>query len=89
MSIIFDLNENFVDIINNKCCLIIGAKFYNSNMNDACTIFPTQHCQLPCKSRKADCILFRKESNFCTAFVSAIGQLTQVSAHEVHLKYNI
>ena len=38
---IFNLIENFVDFINNKYCLIIGAKYYNSNMNDACTMFPT------------------------------------------------
>ena len=35
MSNIFNLIENFVDIINNKCCLIIGAKYYNSYMNNA------------------------------------------------------
>ena len=34
MSNIFNLVENFVNIINNKCCLIIGAKYYNSIMND-------------------------------------------------------
>ena len=39
MSNIFNLIENFIDIVNNKCCLIICAKYYYSNMNDACTVY--------------------------------------------------
>ena len=39
MSNIFNLIENFIDVINNKCCLIMGAKYYNSSMNDAHTIY--------------------------------------------------
>ena len=39
MSNIFNLNENFIDIINNKHCLIMCAKCYSSSMNDACTIY--------------------------------------------------
>ena len=39
MSNIFNLIENFIDIINNKCCLIMGAKYYNVSMNEACTIY--------------------------------------------------
>ena len=35
MSNIFNLIENFVDIINNKYSLIMDAKFYNFNTNDA------------------------------------------------------
>ena len=31
---IFNLIENFIDIINNKCSLIMGAKYYSSSMND-------------------------------------------------------
>ena len=49
MSNIFDLIEKFVDIINNKYCLIIGVKYYNSNMNNACTIFPTDIVGCPAK----------------------------------------
>ena len=45
----FNLIKNFVDIINNKCCLIIGAKYYNSNMNDACTIYLTDIVSYPAK----------------------------------------
>ena len=37
MSNIFNLIENFVDIINNKYSLVIGAKYYNSNMKDLYT----------------------------------------------------
>ena len=33
MSNIFNLIENFIDIINNKWCLIMDAKYYNSSMN--------------------------------------------------------
>ena len=39
MSNIFNLIENFVDIINTKHCLIICAKYYNSNMNNVHTIY--------------------------------------------------
>ena len=41
------------------------------------------------KSHTADHLLFEKENDFCMAFVSATGQPTLESAHEVHLKYNI
>ena len=36
----FNLIENFIDIINNKCSLIMGAKYYRSSMNNAHTIYP-------------------------------------------------
>ena len=49
MSNIFNLIENFVDIINNKYCLIIGAKYDNSNMNNEHTIFPTDIVGCPAK----------------------------------------
>ena len=49
MSNIFNLIENFVDIIYNKCCLIIGSKYYNSNMNDVHTIYPTNIVGCPAK----------------------------------------
>ena len=41
------------------------------------------------QSCMANCILFEKENNFHMAFVLGIGQMTQVSAHKVHLKYDI
>ena len=89
MSNIFNLIENFIDIINKKYCLIVGAKYYNSSMNNVCTILPGQYCWPPHKSHMANCTLFRKEISFRTAFVSAINQPTRELAHEVHLKYDI
>ena len=67
---IFNLIENFIDIINKKC-LIMGAKYYNSSMNNACTICPANIVDCPTKSHMADCILSRKEIDFCMAFVSS------------------
>ena len=49
MSKLFNLIEHFVDIIYNKYCLVIGAKYYSSNMNDACTMFPTDIVGHPAK----------------------------------------
>ena len=49
MSNIFNLIENFIDIVNKKCCLIMGAKYYNSSMNDACTICPANIVGHPTK----------------------------------------
>ena len=49
MSNIFNLIENFVDIINNKYCLIIGAKYYNSNINNVHTMFPIDIVSHPTK----------------------------------------
>ena len=86
---IFNLIENFLDIINNKHCLITCAKYYSSSLNDAHTIYLANIVRPPCKSHMADCILFKKENDFCMAFVLAISWPTWESAHEVHLKYNI
>ena len=49
MSNIFNLIENFIDIINNNCSLIMGAKYYSSSMNSACTIYPADIVGLPAK----------------------------------------
>ena len=49
MSSVFNLIESFVDIINKKYCLIIGAKYYNSSMNNACTVFLTDIVSHPAK----------------------------------------
>ena len=46
---IFNLLENFLDIINKKCCLIMGAKYYNSSINDACTFYLANIVGLPAK----------------------------------------
>ena len=37
---IFNLIENFLDIIINKHCLITCAKYYRSSMNNAHTSYP-------------------------------------------------
>ena len=74
---IFNLIENFLDIINNKHCLITCAKYYSSSMNDAHTIYLADIVGPPAKVHTADCILFEKENNFHMAFVLAIGQLIQ------------
>ena len=49
MSNIFNLLENFVDIIDNKYGLIIGAKHHSSNMKDACTMSLTDIVGHPAK----------------------------------------
>ena len=49
MSNIFNLIENFVDIINNKYSLIVGAKYYKFNMNDVCTKSPYNIVSCPTK----------------------------------------
>ena len=43
----FNLLENFVDIIDNKYGLIIGVKYHSSNMNDVCTMSPTDIVSCP------------------------------------------
>ena len=49
MSNIFNLLENFVDIIDNKYVLIIGVKYHSSNMNDAHTVSLTDIVSCPAK----------------------------------------
>ena len=49
MSNIINILENFVDIIDNKYGLIIGAKYHSFNINDACTMSPTDIVGHPAK----------------------------------------
>ena len=49
MSNNINLVENFVDIIDNKYGLIIGAKYHSSNMNDVCTMSLTDIVSCPTK----------------------------------------
>ena len=49
MSNIFNLLENFVDIINNKYGLFIGAKYHSSNMNYVHTMSPYDIVSCPTK----------------------------------------
>ena len=44
---IFNLIKNFLDIIINKHYQITYAKYYSSNMNDACTVYPADIVSLP------------------------------------------
>ena len=64
MSNIFNLIENFIDIINNKCCLIMGAKYYNSNMNDACTICLADIVGCPAKVLWLTAFFLKKKTIF-------------------------
>ena len=45
----FNLIENILNIINNKHYLITCAKYYSSNMNDVCTVYPANIVGLPTK----------------------------------------
>ena len=49
MSNILNLIKNFIDIIDNKYCLIVGAKYDSSIMNDVHTIYPADNVGLPTK----------------------------------------
>ena len=46
---IFKLIKNFIDIINNKYCMVVGAKYDSSIMNDAHTNYPADIVSLPAK----------------------------------------
>ena len=37
----FNLLEIFVNVINHKYYIVISAKYHSSNVNDACTVSPT------------------------------------------------
>ena len=82
----FNLIENFVDIINNKCSLIMGAKYYNSSMSNACITYLANIVSHPAKSH-GWLDSFWKRKQFSYGF--CVGRLTRESAHEVHLKYGI
>ena len=77
MSNIFNLIENFIDIINNKCCLIMGAKCYNSRMNDAHTICPADIVGCPAKVIWPTTFCLEKKSIFvwllCQLLASELG----------------
>ena len=64
MSNIFNLIENFLDIINNKLCLIVCAKYYNSNMNDACTNYLADIVGLPAKVVQLTTFFLKKKMIF-------------------------
>ena len=80
---IFKLIKIFTDIINNKYYMVVGAKYDSSIMNDAHTNYPANIVSLPTKVVWLTMFFFKKEGNFCMAFVLATGWLTWESAHEV------
>ena len=55
----FTLLRNFINIINNKYGLIIGAKYHSSNMNDVHTKSLYDIVGHPTKSCMAYCLLFK------------------------------
>ena len=61
---IFNLIENFLDIINNKHCLIMCAKYYNSSMNDACTICLADIVSFPAKVKQLTTFFLKKKMIF-------------------------
>ena len=76
------LIEKFLYIINDRYSEVMCAKYDISRMNDVLTVCPADFVGLP---GMANHILFEKESDFCMAFVLAIGQPTWESAHELYL----
>ena len=64
MSNIFILIENFIDIINNKCSLIMDAKYYSSNMNNACTICLANIVSLPARVIQLTTFFLKKKMIF-------------------------
>ena len=64
MSNIFNFVENFLDIINNKHCLIMCAKYYNSSMNDVHTICPADNVSLPTKVIQPTAFFLKKKMIF-------------------------
>ena len=77
MSNIFNLIENFIDIINNKCCLIMGAKYYSSSMNNVYTIYLADIVGQPTKVIQLTAFFLEKKSIFiwllCWPLASQLG----------------
>ena len=79
MSNIFNLIENFIDIVNNKCCLIMGAKYYNSSMNDVCTIYLADIVGHPTKVVWPTTFFSKKKMIFVQLLCQPLaGQLTML-----------
>ena len=75
MMLNFNLVQNFLDIINNKHCLIMCAK--NSSMNDAHTICPANIVSLPAKVVWTTAFFLKKKMIFvqllCWPLASQLG----------------
>ena len=85
MKNILILIKRFLYIINDRYSGVMCAKYDRSRMNDVHTVCPADFVSPPAKVVWLTTILFEKESNFCMAFVSAMGQLTWESACELCL----
>ena len=86
---IFNLIENFLDIINNKHCLITCAKYYSSSLNNAHTIYPANIVSPPAKVIWLTAFFSKKKMIFIWLLCWPLASLLRESAHEVCLKYNI
>ena len=73
---IFNLIENFLDIISNKHYLITCAKYYSSNMNDAYTIYLANIVSSPAKVVWPTAFFLKKKTIFIWLFCwLSAGQL--------------
>ena len=85
---IFKLIKNFIDIIDNKYCMVVGAKYDSSIMNDAHTNYLADIVSLPAKVTWPTMFFLKKKVIFiqllCWPLASRHG-----SKLEVQLNYNI
>ena len=61
---IFKLIKIFIDIINNKYYMVVGAKYDSSIMNDAHTNYPADIVGLPAKVVWSTAFFLKKETIF-------------------------
>ena len=61
---IFKLIKNFIDFINNKYYMVVGAKYDSSIMNDAHTNYPADIVGLPAKVVWLTTFLLKKKAIF-------------------------
>ena len=61
---IFKLIKIFIDIINNKYYMVVGAKYDSSIMNDAHTNYPADIVSLPAKVVWLTVFFFQKKVIF-------------------------
>ena len=61
---IFKLIKNFIDIINNKYYMVVGAKYDSSIMNDAHTNYLADIVGLPAKVIWPTAFLLKKKAIF-------------------------
>ena len=77
IKIIFNLIENFLDIINNEYYLITCAKYHSSNMNDAHTVYLANIVGLPVKVVWPTAFFLKKKTIFvrllCQPSASRLG----------------